>query len=190
MSTSRLEAVDPPTPPVDASYVDVRARLENIYDRYYARIYRFCLYRLYSREVAEDATSAVFLSLAERFGSVGVRDETAICKWLYGTARNAVSRHRRIAEKTKEAAAKLAHQGNGQLGKPSGSFEQLDWPVLHSAMLKLKPKEQDMLVLRYFEGMQAKEVAAVLGMKPVAVRVAISRSIKKLRRSLSERFGE
>ena len=36
--------------------------LGRLYELYYERIFRFCVYRLFSKEAAEDVTSTVFLA--------------------------------------------------------------------------------------------------------------------------------
>ena len=51
---------------VDRKNLVIRARREaealgQLYDTYYDKVLRFCVYRLFNREVAEDVTSVVFL---------------------------------------------------------------------------------------------------------------------------------
>jgi len=38
--------------------------LGRLYELYYERIFRFCVHRLFNKEIAEDVTSAVFLQVA------------------------------------------------------------------------------------------------------------------------------
>jgi len=40
--------------------------LGELYEMYYERIFRFCVHRLFNKEIAEDVTSAVFLQVAHR----------------------------------------------------------------------------------------------------------------------------
>ena len=61
---------------------------------------------------------------------------------------------------------------------------RLDWPVLHRALSDLRQGEQDILVLRYLEGVGTEEIAPLLGKTHVAVRVTLCRATKRLRRRL------
>ncbi len=38
--------------------------LGRLYELYYERIFRFCVHRLFNKEIAEDVTSTVFLEVA------------------------------------------------------------------------------------------------------------------------------
>ena len=49
--------------------------LGRLYELYYERIFRFCVHRLFSKEAAEDVTSAVFLTVARQMrGFTGILD--------------------------------------------------------------------------------------------------------------------
>jgi len=57
----------------DQDYLVVRARqdavaLGALYEKYYERILRFCIHRLFNRTTAEDATSTIFLNVARKIG--------------------------------------------------------------------------------------------------------------------------
>jgi len=59
--------------------------------------------------------------------------------------------------------------------------ETLDWPTLYQAILTLKPRDQAILALRFFEQMSHEEIANVLRERPATVRVGLSRALEKLR---------
>jgi RNA polymerase sigma factor (sigma-70 family) len=54
--------------------------------------------------------------------------------------------------------------------------------VLYQAMMTLKPYDQAILVLRFFEQMSHEQIAGVLNQRPATVRVGLSRALEKLRR--------
>jgi RNA polymerase sigma factor (sigma-70 family) len=158
-----------------------------VYAAHVREIYAFCLRRLASVQLAEDATSAVFLRLVQEYETIGDRGKQGIRYWLYGTARNAVAKHIRDAGRHREVVAELtrlkeADQSNGVRGDP------LDWPVLYEAIGKLKWEQQDIVVLRYFQNLTTAEIAAVLDMKHVTVRVHLSRAVKRLKQELGAVF--
>ncbi|MBN2457271.1 MAG: hypothetical protein JXB29_12165 [Sedimentisphaerales bacterium] len=55
----------------DSDSLILRARtdadaLGELYELYYERIFRFCVHRLFDREIAEDLTSSIFLAVARQ----------------------------------------------------------------------------------------------------------------------------
>ncbi|KKL21561.1 hypothetical protein LCGC14_2444210, partial [marine sediment metagenome] len=76
-----------------------------VYGNSFREIYGYCAYRLFSRQLAEDAASAVFLRLVEQYPTLRGRSQQEIRNWLYGTASNVVARYLRDARRRKEIAA-------------------------------------------------------------------------------------
>lgn len=157
------------------------------YDGHVREIYAFCLRRLACAHLAEDAASAVFLRLVRQYGQVKDRDASGLRNWLYGTASNIVAECLRDARRRREAQAELA-KWKRQTDLPAGT-DRLDWPVLYEAIGKLKPRHQDIVVLRYFQGLETSEIAAALGMREPAVRKCLSRAMRRLRGRLGDAFG-
>ncbi len=171
----------------DSSKIN-RAFLEDVYERYFDRIYRYCSYRLFAKEAAEDATATVFLRLAERVGEFERKNELELRKWLYGTARNAVSSHWRSRKQRMKILGAICEERRGDLehyGDAEGS-KGVDWSNLYLAMSRLNAKQQHFVTLRFFEGYRPKEVAELLGIRSITVRVTVSRALKKLRKYLTE----
>ena len=63
-------------------------------------------------------------------------------------------------------------------------MDRLDWPALYQAILGLKPRDQAVVVLRFFEHKSHEQIAAVLGERPGTIRVALSRALDRLRQDL------
>ena len=59
--------------------------------------------------------------------------------------------------------------------------EHLDWPTLYQAILKLKPRDQTLISLRFMQDLPHEEIAAIMNLRPGAVRMAISRALGILR---------
>ena len=55
-----------------------------------------------------------------------------------------------------------------------------------AAFARLRPEERDLLELRVTAGLDAEEVATVLGKRPGAVRMAQARALARLRTFLEE----
>ena len=63
--------------------------------------------------------------------------------------------------------------------------EMLDWPALHEAILELEPRDQTIVILRFYADLPHDEIAGIVGARAGAVRTALSRILDRLR----TRFG-
>jgi RNA polymerase sigma-70 factor (ECF subfamily) len=182
-------------PDTDDSFDDlvVLARTDRdafgrLFDLYYANVLRYCQRRLFVRAVAEDVTSQVFLNVATRMPNFSGTTQDDFIRWLFRIATNEINAHVRRTkrrERLLEAAARAKRLCvAGQTHMSNAEFEALDWPTLYEAIMSLKPREQSMIALRFFEQMSHAQIADVLQQRPVTVRVALSRAMQKLRRIL------
>ena len=153
-----------------------------LYELYYERIYRFLVHRLFDRHIAQDVTGDVFLAVARGMRKFAGRTENDFRNWLYAIAANhanawirKTTRRRRLLA---QAAIKICDDDRGK-----ESYEP-DWPTLYRAILELKPKNQTIVTLRFFENMEFEQIAEIVGDKAATVRVTLHRILRKLRRTL------
>ncbi len=175
----------------------VRARSETaalaaLYERYYPRIYRYCLHRLFIPELAEDVTSSVFLQVARYIVTFSGSTEASFRNWVYAIATNQANSHVRKAARRRElmdAAARqhLKKEGDGYTGLVG---MELDWPTVYEAIASLKPQQQAVITLRFFEEMPFSRIAEILECRPVSVRVTCTRALAALRKKLGKPLGE
>ena len=162
-----------------------REAFGQLYDAHYPAVFRYCFRRLFVRAVAEDVTSEVFLAVASKMPRFAGTTEEDFRRWVFRIATNEVNAYVRQAKRRRallEAAARsgaLAAAVRSKAGCPN--IETLDWPALYQAILSLKPREQSILHLRFFEQMSHEQIADVLQERPVSVRVGLSRALEKLR---------
>ena len=154
--------------------------LGRLYDSYYEPIFRFCLCRVFHRETAEDVTSTVFLNVARGISSFEGRTEPDFRNWLYRIAANHANAHVRKTSRRKQLLTEAAGSIVASRTESTGDPPQFDWPMLYAAILTLKPKHQTIIILRFFENMEFEEIAKIVKARPVAVRVALHRALKKL----------
>jgi RNA polymerase sigma-70 factor, ECF subfamily len=169
----------------------VRARTDReafgqLYDAHYPAVFRYCLRRLFVRAVAEDVTSEVFLSVASnmrRFAGTTAED---FRRWVFRIATNQTNAYVRQATRRRALLESAARSGelNVAGSSPAGrsDVETLDWPALYQAILRLKPRDQAIVHLRFFEQMTHEQIADVLQERPATVRTGLSRALEKLRR--------
>jgi RNA polymerase sigma-70 factor, ECF subfamily len=166
---------------------EVRQEIGELYEALFDEVFRYCAFRLFSKDLAEDATSAVFLRLAEEYPRFRGRERAWIRNWLYGAASNEAARCLRASKRRKRIRSDLTRErAEPRPGGPAGGEAMLDWPAVYEALSSLSEKDQAIVALRYFEDMESPAIARTLGMTRIGVRVRLSRAVKALRKKLGE----
>jgi RNA polymerase sigma-70 factor (ECF subfamily) len=156
--------------------------LEALYDGYYDRIYAYCVHRLFCRTAAEDVTSAIFLAAAAGIGSVSGDGRQAHARWLYAVATNHCNAYIRKHLRQRKLFEKFQQQYPSP-DNPAGAGP--DWTAVYAAIARLKPIEQTIITLRFFEDRSYDEIAAIINKRQAAVRVILHRGLKKLQKLLN-----
>jgi RNA polymerase sigma-70 factor (ECF subfamily) len=151
-----------------------------LYETHLDRVYRYVYYRVGSTTEAEDLTEQVFLKAWEaidRYESRGV----PFVAWLYRLAHNLVIDHYRARRPT------MPLEDVGEAEEPGANIldtveSQLDAEQVREALRKLSPEHQQLIVLRFVEGMSHAEVAQITGKSEGATRVVQFRALQNLAR--------
>jgi len=160
--------------------------LGQLYERHYEPIFRFCVHRLFSKDTAEEVASTVFLEVARRIRAFEGQTEQDFRNWIYAIAANQANAYIRKASRRKNLLEKAAASLAASRDKSSNCPSELDWPTLYAAILRLKPKHQTIVTLRFFENMEFEEIGRITRTKPATVRVTLHRILKQLRERLQK----
>lgn len=160
-----------------------REALGELYDYNAPRIYAYLYRRVGNAQIAEDLTGDVFVSVLE-----AVRAQkswkVSFQAWLYRIAHNIVAdwyrgtggqHHLDIDEGVVEAAA----HAQGADGTEAWSREEL-----RGAIRDLTETQQQVLVLRFGEGLKVREIAEVLDKSVGAVEALQHRALTALKERL------
>ena len=146
-------------------------------------VFRYCLFRISSEEAAIDMTQDVFMKFWDSLISgKEIRNERA---FIFMIARNLVIDFYR-KKKSVSLDAILDENEDSSFMASEGSLKE-DIEMSSEARFvldkisELDPKDQQIVYLRYVEGLQPKDIAEVLGISPNAVSVRVIRGIDKLR---------
>lgn len=158
-----------------------RVRFDRIFSEHYDSVMRYCHRRLPADD-ANEAVSEVFIVAWKKIDRVPEGDETL--PWLYGVARNEVSRSRRSAARRGSLWTKLA----GQASHPDPGPEVVivrnaEHERLVDALATLSQRDQEVLRLRAYEHLTLAEIATTLGCSEAAAKQRSARAIKRLRRA-------
>jgi len=162
--------------------------LGRLYELYYERIFRFCVHRLFNKEIAEDVTSAVFFQVARGIRTFKGRNEQDFQNWLYAIAANQANAYIRKTSRRKKLLETAVGLTTVSATESTDKSSGLDWPQLYTAILKLKPQHQTIVTLRFFENLKYEQIAQVLNVKEVTVRVTLHRILNELRNNLQSVF--
>jgi RNA polymerase sigma-70 factor (ECF subfamily) len=158
--------------------------LGRLYEMHYERIFRFCVYRLFNKEIAEDVTSAVFLHVARGIRGFKGRSEQDFRNWLYAIAANHTNAYIRKTSRRKKLLAEAAGSIRPAAAGGAEKSQAPDWPGLYAAILRLKPKHQTIVTLRFFENFSYEQIAQILDVKEASARVTLHRILNQLRNKL------
>jgi RNA polymerase sigma-70 factor (ECF subfamily) len=153
-----------------------------LYETHLDRVYRYVYYRVGSATEAEDLTEQVFLKAWEaisRYESRGV----PFIAWLYRLAHNLVVDHYRARRPTMplEEVPEAEEPGANILDSVES---ELDAEEIRLAVRKLSPEHQQLIVLRFVEGMSHAEVAQITGKSEGATRVVQYRALQSLAKAM------
>jgi RNA polymerase sigma-70 factor, ECF subfamily len=155
----------------------------NNYQTYKDKIYTYFLYRVnFNRDVAEDLTSEVFI---KTFQCLESYDESRpFQSWIYAISRNHLINYYRSCKREVglEGAANMAVEFEQQI-KASMELENVI-----RIIYELDSYCREVLLLKYVDGLDNKEIAQVLDKDEGAVRTQISRSVAELRSKLTESY--
>jgi RNA polymerase sigma-70 factor (ECF subfamily) len=172
--------------------------LAELVRRYQQDVFRFCRHYLKEVEAAKDLTQETFLRVytsRERFDAA-----RRFKPWILCIARNLclneLKRKKTVSMETLEQYASSARDGSGGLAHYSadGPDEVLmvreRREALRQAIEELNVESRELVVLRFFERMSAKEIAGVVGSTEGAIRTRLHRLLGSMRGRYAPRRGE
>ena len=156
------------------------------YDRYADRLYGYFVRRCGQKELAEDLTSQVFVQFLKSLPKLEWRG-VPLEAWLFRAASNLLVDHWR--KQGKVFVAYPDDQENGPWEPPSplpGPDAQtelrLETERLQDVLQRLPPRDQEILDLRFFAGLEPMEMAQTLGISANHASVLVYRALARLRK--------
>ncbi len=157
---------------------------EEVYDRYFSRIYNYIRYRVLARDAADDLVSAVFEKVLDKFDSFDPA-RAPLEPWLFAIARNTLNDHFRrrkirnwlsLGDREETLASPESVEGAAQRGEDNAR--------LLAALGTLEERERELIAMKFTLDQNNREIAAQTGLSESNVGVILFRAMKKLKAEL------
>lgn len=161
-----------------------------LYRRHRDRIYGVICSIVSNPEDALDITQDVFLKAYQGLGNF--KRAAQFYSWLYRITINRCidfmrreAKHRAISNDPVSDTEFYPHEADRHLLAPSKAVENEEFRIyLHSAVMKLTPKQREVFILRYREELQLKEIGAKTGRSIGTVKAHLFYAHQSLREQL------
>lgn len=153
---------------------------EELYDKFFQRVYNYIRYRVLARDAADDLVSAVFEKVLDKFDAF--EQGKPVEPWLFAIARNTLNDYYR----RRAVRGGLSIDGFEERIASGESVERAavrseENALLLAAMSALSEAERELIALKYALDLSAREMAAQTGLSESNVGVTLFRAMKKLR---------
>jgi len=163
--------------------------IEQLYDLYADRLYRYMLTRVVDHDLAADLTTELFVKVIEHAGRFRLppsHPAASFSAWLYRIAANLVAghfrKHRRLSWMSLEEQDTRPDPATEPVRVVEGREERVE---LAQAMHSLSEDQRLVINARYVEAMSNAEIAQMLGKSEGAIKALQHRALRSLARVLN-----
>lgn len=161
--------------------MDARETLDALMVQHGSRLLRLCAMNLQDASLAQDAVQDTFLKAFRQFHRF--RGDADALTWLTAIAINVCRDYRRTAW------FRHVDRRMEDLPEQAASFPFPDNTVI-TEVTKLPDKYREVILLRYYQDMKQKDIAAMLGISDRAVRQRLNKANTMLREQLKEWYED
>ena len=156
-----------------------------LYSIYLDPIYRYVFYQVKDRMTAEDVTEEVFLKAWRGISSCKGKEQT-FSSWLYRIAHNHMIDYLRSRQRHLSREDSLTEIDTiARVDSPEPETEaKLDWQELLETISYLPQNQKQVIILKFTEGLDNREIGQIMGKSQGAVRVLQMRALATLRKRL------
>jgi RNA polymerase sigma-70 factor (ECF subfamily) len=157
--------------------------LEAIFDLYYPVLYRYLYHHVHHRQTAEDLTAEVFTRMLAQLADGGGPNQH-LRAWLYQVAHNLVvdeSRRRAFRDHDPLDEQTVVVEGGAEAQTEASIFRSR----AREALMALTPTQRAVIVLKFLEGCENREIAQILGTTIGAIKALQHRGLAAMQRHLS-----
>ena len=151
-----------------------------LYTYHVKKIYRYVYYNVHNTTGAEDITQEVFLKAWKAIKSCKGKEKT-FSSWLYRIAHNLIIDRLRKSQKQSSHEAELPEDIRDTSDGMEISLENRD---LLKVIELLPPNQRQVIIMKFIDEMDNREIAETLGKSTGAIRILQMRALEALRQNL------
>lgn len=158
---------------------DPRRRFEQVYAVHHAAILGYALRRTGNADDAADVIAETFLTAWRRIDDIPAGDDAR--PWLYGVARRVLANQRRGQQRRTALGERLRSELAAE------PYDREPPPGLEGvavALRRLGEADREILTLAAWEGLDAGQIAVVLGCSRNAARIRLHRARRRIAAAL------
>ncbi|WP_104477871.1 sigma-70 family RNA polymerase sigma factor [Actinokineospora auranticolor] len=151
-----------------------------LYDRYVDIVFRYVLFRVGDRELAEDVTSETFLRALRRITSVTYQGRD-VGAWFVTIARNLVLDHVKSSRfRLEVTTGEIRDSERVEAGPEQQVMTKATREALLGCVDQLGDDQRECIVLRFLQGLSVAETAAIMNRNEGAVKALQHRAVRRL----------
>lgn len=157
---------------------------EEVYEKYFVRIYNYIRYRVLARDAADDLVSAVFEKVLDKFASFDP-EKAPLEPWLFAIARNTLNDYyrRRKVRGWFSITDREENIASGESVEASAERSEENAQLL-AALKVLSEQERELIAMKFTLEQTNRDIAAQTGLGESNVGVILFRAMKKLKEAL------
>ena len=145
-------------------------------------IHASALRRTNDLQLAEEITQNVLAILARK--APALLSHPSLTGWVFQTTRLESSKAMRTEQRRRAKHHKLAQEIETEPSEHTLSFDASQWkeatPLLDQALDQMPEKDREVILLRFFDGLKFREIAAARGLSEAACKMQLKRALEKL----------
>lgn len=171
---------------IQAAQAGDRRAFESLYDAFFPGLYGYVRVRMSTTVAAEDLVSDVILRVVQKLNDFHWRYPGSFRAWIFQIARHKLADYHRRNHITNEPLDENENLSDASL---TPELQALQWEKregLLGLVGNLSPRKREIVLLRYFGGLQNKEIAAVLALDERTISAYLSRALSELQKEINQ----
>ncbi|MCA9383488.1 sigma-70 family RNA polymerase sigma factor [Candidatus Dojkabacteria bacterium] len=148
-----------------------------LYELYFEKIYKFIVWRVRTKEDAEDLTSQTFLKALDKLETFNFKKNNSLNSWIFKIAHNLiVDFYRGDNRNNDEISVDVVPDDH-----TSSLEDEIAFNELKKKIAQLPHNQAEVLILSVIHEMKNKEIAQILNIKERSVSSTLSRAKNNLK---------
>lgn len=182
---------DPTTDIWSISDTDFKKYFEQIYYEFIDSLYRFAYFRISDVDKATDIVQDIFIkyfAYLQKLRDGDIKKDLNHRAFLFQSLRNAIIDQYRM-KKTYSLDHMISEEGydmHSEEDISANTETYIDFKALTQHIVKLKPAYQELIYMRYFEGLSLTEMSLTLNERENTISVKLHRITESLKKAMDQ----